>query len=258
MDKYRFKVALENTNSLIEKDLSIGVLKEKTIHAILKNYYSSDICFQEIKVQNFVADVLENDSIYEIQTRNFDKLRSKIVEFTKAYQLYVVYPVIAKSYITKVNPDFTLQKKRLSPKRGSIYSIIPELYKISFLLDNPNLNFIMPFLEVDSFKYATKASYGKSVKIDSFPTELVDEIYLNSKNDFLMFLPADLEEEFTSEDLKNKAKINIKIAQLTILVLRKLGIITVCGKKGRYISYRIVSQTDSLLDENFDDDCVFF
>ena len=47
----------------------IGTLKEKTMHAVLKNFYEPDVSHQEIKVDRFVADILRDNEIIEIQTR---------------------------------------------------------------------------------------------------------------------------------------------------------------------------------------------
>mgnify|MGYP000479610337 FL=1 len=35
----------------------IGTLSEKTVHAVLKNYYAPDTDMHEIPIENFVADI---------------------------------------------------------------------------------------------------------------------------------------------------------------------------------------------------------
>ena len=35
----------------------IGTLSEKTVHAVMKNYYAPDTDMHEILIENFVADI---------------------------------------------------------------------------------------------------------------------------------------------------------------------------------------------------------
>ena len=35
----------------------IGTLSEKTVHAVMKNYYAPDTDMHEIPIENFVADI---------------------------------------------------------------------------------------------------------------------------------------------------------------------------------------------------------
>lgn len=53
----------------------IGTLSEKTVHAVLKNYYAPDEDMHEIPVENCVADIYTGTEIVEIQTRSFNRMR---------------------------------------------------------------------------------------------------------------------------------------------------------------------------------------
>ena len=79
--------------------MGIGTLSEKTVHAVLKRFYESDPEHQEIPVENFVADILRDGEIIEIQTRGFNKLRRKLDTFLKYYPVTIVYPIIHLSLI---------------------------------------------------------------------------------------------------------------------------------------------------------------
>ena len=59
----------------------IGTLSEKTVHAVLKNYYAPDPDMHEIPIENYVADIYTGKEIIEIQTRSFDKMRKKLDTF---------------------------------------------------------------------------------------------------------------------------------------------------------------------------------
>ena len=53
----------------------IGTLSEKTVHAVMKNYYAPDTDMHEIPIENFVADIYTGQEIIEIQTRAFNKMK---------------------------------------------------------------------------------------------------------------------------------------------------------------------------------------
>ena len=70
----------EARRKLLEKPQSkgIGTLSEKTVHAVLKEYYGGGDESKEIKVGRFVADVVCEDGIVEIQTRQLFRLDKKL------------------------------------------------------------------------------------------------------------------------------------------------------------------------------------
>ena len=49
----------------------IGTLSEKTLHSVLKNYFEPFSENHEIKIGNYVADIVGENGIIEIQTRQF-------------------------------------------------------------------------------------------------------------------------------------------------------------------------------------------
>ena len=76
----------------------IGTLGEKTVHSTLKQYLSGDLAYQEIKIGSYYADVCIDGHIFEIQTRQFNKLRSKLDFFLKDHPVTVVFPVTNTNY----------------------------------------------------------------------------------------------------------------------------------------------------------------
>ena len=74
---------------------NIGTYKEKRLHRILKEFYEADLSHHEIKIGNYIADVLIENEIIEIQTGSFypmvDKLRYYL-ENTD-YKIRVVRPL---------------------------------------------------------------------------------------------------------------------------------------------------------------------
>ena len=93
MNKEQFESAKNKIIGIKRNRNGIGTLSEKTVHAILKNYYEPDEDYHEIPVNGYVADIYRDGNIIEIQTANFNKLRNKLDVFLNDYQVTVVYPM---------------------------------------------------------------------------------------------------------------------------------------------------------------------
>lgn len=219
----------------------VGTLNEKTIHAVLKNYYSPDTLYHEIKVGNYVADILIGHQILEIQTRNFNTMRKKLDAFLPNYDVTIVYPIAYIKWLCWINDETgEVSSKRKSPKKGTIYSIIPELYRLKNYLTHPNLHFILTFLNVEEYRLLNGWSHDKkrgSSRHDGIPTELIGEIHLHTLADYEQFLPCDLPSVFTTKDYQKHAKVSQRIAGTALNILYHLGLVVRTGKKGNAFLY---------------------
>lgn len=77
----------------------IGTYGEKGSHSILKYYFEPDDSLHEIPVNSFIADIQNQHGIFEIQTRNFDKLRKKAAVFLDQGPLTIVYPILHQKWL---------------------------------------------------------------------------------------------------------------------------------------------------------------
>ena len=80
-DEKAFEAAKQKIIGVDRQRLGIGTLSEKTVHAILKNYYEPDEDHQEIPIENYVADIYTDGEIIEIQTAQFNRMREKLHAF---------------------------------------------------------------------------------------------------------------------------------------------------------------------------------
>lgn len=221
----------------------IGTLQEKTVHAVLKNFYEPDPAHQEIPVENFVADILRDEEIIEIQTRGFDKLRRKLDIFLQHYPVTIVYPIIHTKWLYWIDEETgEITKKRKSPKKGTLYDAIPELYKIKPYLPNPNLHLCLVLIDAEEYRLLNGWSHDRkkgSTRYDRIPKELIDEFYIGCPEDYQCFLPEGLTPHFTSKDLATAAKIPLRYAQTTLTILHHIGFVERTGKKGRSYTYQV-------------------
>ncbi len=240
-DKKAFEAAKRKVIGIDRQRLGIGTLAEKSLHAILKNYYEPDEDHQEIPIENYVADIFVNGEIMEIQTRQFDRMRGKLAAFLPLYPVTIVYPIPYEKWLIWVDEESgTLSKKRKSPRKGSPYMAFPELYKIKMYLKDPNLRLRLVLLNMEEYKLLNGWSRDKkkgASRYDRIPTELVQEIALDCPRDFLQFVPFELEGAFTSREFAEAARIPLTLAQTVLNILYYVEAVDRVGKKGNFYLY---------------------
>lgn len=222
----------------------IGTLSEKTVHAILKNYYAPDISMQEIPVENYVADIFTGTEIMEIQTRNFNVMRKKLETFLPLYPVTIVYPVPNQKWLFWIDEETgEISKKRKSPVTANVYALFKELYKIKSFLKDSNLHIRLVLMDMEEYRLLNGWSKDRkkgSERFDRIPTKLVEEMTIDCDRDYLQFLPYDLPESFTSQDFAKQVHIKIGLAQTSLNLLYFMGVVERIGKKGRSYLYRAV------------------
>ncbi|MGN0504965.1 MAG: hypothetical protein ACI4FZ_00275 [Lachnospiraceae bacterium] len=219
----------------------IGTLGEKTVHSVLKQYLSRDISCQEIKVGTFFADVLVDGHIFEIQTRQFNKLRKKLDYFLPQYPVTVVYPMANRNYLRWVSPETgEVSSSRKSPKVGNPLQVFAELYRIRPVLANPNFSLKIVMLDTEEYRmldgYSRDRKKG-ATKCDKLPLSLVAEYDIETPADYMMLLPAELPDTFSAKEFAKLAHISLSLAQTTLLLLSELSVVKRIGKDGRSYLY---------------------
>lgn len=244
IDREAFEAARKKVIGVDRKRSGIGTLSEKTVHAILKNYYEPDEEKQEIPIENYVADIFSDGRIMEIQTRQFNKMRNKLSAFLPLYPVTIVYPIPREKWIIWIDEESgELSRKRKSPAKGNVYLAFIELYKIKMYLKNPNLRVKLVLMDMEEYKLLNGWSRDKkrgSSRYDRIPTELVEEVDITRIEDYMQFVPYDLEEEFTSKEFAKAAHIPVKLAQTVLNILYDIGTVTRTGKKGRKYLYTVL------------------
>lgn len=242
----RFEQAKQKIIGIDRQRLGIGTLSEKTVHAILKNYYEPDEDRQEIPIENYVADIYSDGEIIEIQTRQFNKLRDKLQTFLSLYPVTVVYPIPREKWLIWVDEESgELSKKRKSPAKGNPYVAFIELYKIKMFLKDPNLRLRFVLIDMEEYRLLNGWSKDKkkgSTRYDRIPTQLVEEVEINCPEDYVQFVPYELENDFTTKDFAKAAHIPVNLAQTVLNILFFVGTVERVGKQGRAYLYRVAEK----------------
>lgn len=243
MDQQRFEKIKDRIVSSEREKNGIGTLQEKTVHAILKDYYAPDKGMQEIAVNGYVADIFTGTEIIEIQTANFNKLRQKLDRFLTEYPVTIVYPIPHVKWLSWIDEETgECSPLRKSPVKGNVYRAFYELYKIKTYLNDPNLRLCFPLLDIEEYRLLNGWSQDKkkgSSRFDRIPVALVDEVRFERVKDYLQLIPYELAEPFTVQEFAKSVKIRKEEAGRVLHILNYLQVIERCENKGRAYAYKI-------------------
>ena len=245
MDQSRFSELCEFHRNHIRERSGIGMLGEKSVHAVLKDYFEEDERFQEVKIGKYYADIARKGEIFEIQTKDLYRLHDKISTFIVENHVTVVYPIIVSKKIFWVDPSTgEYISGRKSNKKGKEADVLSELYGLRDFLLHENFRVCVLLLEVN--EYRAQDGYGKdkkkrASKLDVVPVALEGEFYLEKKEDYFRFLPKDLPEIFTSSEYARTLRCKLFVAQRAVNILTKMGILHIVGKDGKKNKYEILN-----------------
>ncbi|MDR1700909.1 MAG: hypothetical protein LBR68_06925 [Lachnoclostridium sp.] len=224
----------------------IGTLKEKTIHAVLKNFLEPDEDKHEKRVYGFVADIVTEHDIIEIQTGNFNTMRRKLDSFLPEKKVTIVYPIPATKWLSWIDEETgEVTGRRKSPKRGSPYLAFQELYKIKYCLNHPNLMIHILLIDMEESRLLNGWSRDRkrgSVRYDRIPIRIVDEVLIERTEDYRMLIPAELGDRFSVKEYSKVTKLPIRQARTALHIMHYLKIVERVSKKGNAFIYALTSE----------------
>lgn len=240
-DRKLFLAACKRGNAEDKRRGGIGTMREKTVHAVLKYYMEPRERYHEIPCGKFIADILAEGEITEIQTAHFHLLRRKLEEYLPQYEVTVVYPIPHKKWVYWVDPETGETKgPRKSPKTGSVYDCFRELYRIKPFLKDEHLHFRILLVDMEEYRYLNGWSRDKkkgSTRADRYPLDLWEDWMIASGEDYKNMLPGGLKTEFTSLDFAKAAGIRRQTAQTALNILTYMGAVKQLGRDKRGILY---------------------
>ena len=221
----------------------IGTYKERTLHAVMKNYFEPDKSKQEIKYKGFIADIMNDDGIFEVQTRAFNAMRKKLDCFLEDTQVTIIFPAVRTKWLIWIDVNTgDITKKRKSPKIGTAYAIFEELYRIKWMLNNPLLRFRIVMVDVEEYRKLDGWSDNKkkgSTRAERIPVDIGEIIEINDVSDYKKLIPDGLPDEFVSSDFQKASGLSNKNALTALNVLNAVGATRRIGKRGRAFLYKV-------------------
>lgn len=225
---------------------SVGTQNEKLIHAVLKNYYAPYSDEQEIRIGRYFADAVSENGIFEIQTRSLYRLKDKLKDFTAAADVTVVYPVECETRSVYISADTGEVAKETAFRRSDPKAkVFRELYSIRDYLTNERVRIIIAKLKTEKRVYfhgndipdMKNRRVRKDTQSEKIPLALKEEIILGCAEDYKIYLPEKLPQEFTKKQFEKAARDGS--TSLRLEVLRAVGLLKQTGKQGRCFIYSL-------------------
>jgi hypothetical protein len=221
----------------------VGTLAEKTLHAVVKDYYTAEGMAQEVKIGPFIADISYDGGVIEVQTRQLFKLKGKLRHFLPLGDVTVVYPVAGKKRVVWIDSENGLATKaRKSPKTGAVCHAFHELYGIKEFLRHPNLKIIVALIDLDEYRLLNRRGSDPkrgARRYDRLPASLAGEVRISAPGDWRGLVPRGLGETFNTEDFARHAGVNRAHAREALNLLHHMGVAERTGKQGNAWIYRM-------------------
>lgn len=244
MDFERFENARKKVLSSQTEKKGIGTLGEKTLHAVLKEYYEPDVQSQEVKIGDYVADIVGEHGIIEIQTRGLSRLKPKLECFLQATDVTVVHPVPFVKYVSWLNEETgDISKPRKSTKKYDEYTALWEMYGIKEFIKNPRFHLVLCMMEIEEIRSLNGWSKDKkrgSTRFDQIPRGIISEIRFETKDDYWQLLPIGVDKNFTTSQLAKVLNRDRETARELLHILESAQIVQRTGKEKNSILYSTI------------------
>jgi hypothetical protein len=227
----------------------INTYNEKSLHADLKQWYAQADDQLEVPVDGFVIDLVRGDLLVEIQTGSFHPLKHKLAKLAENHPVRLVFPIAQEKWIIRevdagAGEEGGQPSRRKSPWRGRVEHVFAELVYIPTLLEMQNFSLEVLLIreeEVRRFDARKARAWRRKgwVTAERRLVEVVSRREFNTPRDLADLLPPGLPEAFTARELAKALGQPAWLAQKMVYCLKKLGLITPNGRKGRAIRYSL-------------------
>lgn len=229
------------TEPIFKVSSHIGTLHESSLHADLKLWYKESEDKLEEPVENFIIDIVRGDLLIEIQTRNFSIIKNKLKKLLDNHRILLIHPIVKDKWIVNIETySNKANSRRLSPTHNSYVDIFEELIRIPELISNPNFSIELPLIQIEEYRKndgkGSRRRNGWSI-YDRKLVKVLEKKVFYTPMDFLLLKPTSLKAPFTNQDLAHSLKKPLRFAQKMSYCLRKMGILRIIGKQGKFFLY---------------------
>lgn len=230
LDLSLFSLARDRAIATSDGQGGIGTYGERMVHKSLKYFLEPDDDNHEVAIYGSVADVRNDNGIFEIQTGAFNKLNPKLERFLTEEHVTVVCPIIENKYITRIDTESgESTPPRRSPKKGRPWHALAEIAMIRRFIPHDNLTILVMMLDADEIrrmKGKTRIGRKATAKINTIPISLNRVIELKTADDYRALIPEGLSDGFTQSEFEGKSGLRKIGAHGALMLLIQLGILS--------------------------------
>lgn len=214
---------------------------ETSLHRGLKEHYAGSAAQTEVRLDGFRIDAVVDGQLIEIQHGSLAAIRDKIRRLLDRHSVLVVKPIVARKVLVKEHPRGP--RRRLSPKRGSLWDLFEELVYFTRVFPHPRLEVEVVLVEIEEWRAAghgRRRRWRRSdhVVVDQRLTAILEKRRVATAADLWSMLPAGLPIRFHTGDLAELLSVRRDAAQRIAYCLRHCGAIRQVGKQGNALLYQ--------------------
>lgn len=214
----------------------IGLLRESSLHAALKQHLALPGDEFEVPVGRYVIDIRRGRLLIEVQTGSFTQIRRKLANLLPGHPLTLVYPLTLQKWIVRQDEKGKPVSRRKSPRRGRLEDLFYELVRIPHQAIHPNLELLVLYtFEEEVLQPGEGGGWRRRgwEVVDRRLIEVRGEARFSTPDAYLSVLPEGLPEPFTNPELARSSGCNPRLAGKITYTLRRMGLLEVAGKRGR-------------------------
>ena len=222
-------------------------MNERALHSEIKKVYSLPGDKFEVKLDNYVVDILRGNLVIEVQTKNFSAIKGKLETLIEKHKVRLVYPLTEKKWITYLTKENLVISRRKSPKKGRLTDLFRELVMISHVVGDENFSLEVLLIDEEEVRCNDgKGSWrrrGVSIK-ERRLLQVNSRILFQNMTDYLKVLPDSLNQVFTNRELSKLAKIPLRTARQITYCLRRSDAILLAPKRGRELTFQLAPKVE--------------
>jgi hypothetical protein len=217
-------------------------MNEYSLHSAIKNWYSLQGDKIEAKIDGSIVDIVRENILIEIQTRNFSAIKKKLTKLLENHQVRLVYPIPQLRWLVHIAESGEIIGTRKSPRKGRPVDLFYELVNVSNLITHKNFSLEVLMIEEEEVRCNDGKGSWKRRGVSIRDRRLINvcrKILFRNEKDYLNFLPSNLKKPFTNRTFAKMSGVSIHLARKITYCLRKMGAITIAGKNGKELIFEV-------------------
>jgi hypothetical protein len=227
----------------------ITTWNEKSLHADLKAWCAQPGDRQEVPLAGCCIDVVRGDGpdavLFEVQTAGLGAIRGKLTRLLNTYRVCLIMPVPAQKWIVR-REEGAPDRRRKSPKRGTVLDVFSELVRGPALLAHPRFSLTVALTweeEVRGRVPGVRAWRRKGwAVLERRLLKVAEAREFDTPEALAALLPGGLPKRFDTAELAQAWNVPRWLAQKAAYCYRELGVVQADGKRGNAVVYTLVNR----------------
>ncbi|MCA9040369.1 MAG: hypothetical protein KDA65_08490 [Planctomycetaceae bacterium] len=216
---------------------------ETSLHQQLKLHYAQPGDETEVRLGDYIIDVVSGEELIEIQCASLSAIRDKIRDLLTSHSVRVVKPLAARKYLVRKKARGNkILSARYSPQKQTWIDLFDELVHFVTVFPHEQLTLEIALIELEEHRIPVKQRGWRKKDYrtsDRLLTAVTDTLQLRTAHDLWDILPDRPAGPFDTAQLATAVDVPRWSAQKIAYCLRETGCIRQVGKKGNAILYEL-------------------